>query len=214
LFRLFWIPESGAPADGGYVRYPWRDLLDILALESHRAGAYVVGEDLGTVEDFVRQELFERAVHSYRLLWFEPSRPDGGTWPFRALAAMTTHDLPTVAGLWSGADLAAQRALGLDPNEAATVALRDRLAGWVDADDSVPVVEVIERAYRLLGRSPCDLVSATLEDALAVEERPNMPGTVDEWPNWSIALPEPLEVLEQAALPRAIAAALDRPAGD
>ena len=75
----------------------------------------------------------------------------------------------------------------------------------------MPVVEVIERAYRLLGRSSCDLVSATLEDALAVEERPNMPGTVDQWPNWSMALPEPLEVLEQAALPSAVAAALDAP---
>ena len=83
------IFPSGTPADGGYVRYPWRDLLDILALESHRARAYVVGEDLGTVEDFSRQELLERAVHSYRLLWFEPSRPDRGTWPVRALGAIT-----------------------------------------------------------------------------------------------------------------------------
>jgi 4-alpha-glucanotransferase len=213
LFRLFWIPEGGVPSDGTYVRYPWRDLLDILALESHRAGAYVVGEDLGTVEDFTRQELFERGVLSYRLLWFEPSRPDSGAWPEQALAAVTTHDLPTVAGLWTGADLAVQHSLGLVPNDAGMAAIRDKLAGWIDADESTPVTEVIERTYRLLGRASCELVTATLEDALALEERPNVPGTVDEWPNWAIALPEALEDIEEAVLPRAIAAALDRPDG-
>src|SRR5207245_2103971 len=82
-------------------------MLDILALESHRAGAYVVGEDLGTVEDFVRRELSERGVLSYRLLWFEPHRPP--EFPVQALAAVTTRDLPTVAGLWTAADLAEAR---------------------------------------------------------------------------------------------------------
>jgi 4-alpha-glucanotransferase len=210
LFRLFWIPADGSPTEGTYVRYPWSDLLDILALESHRAGAYVVGEDLGTVEDFVRTELHQRGVLSYRLLWFEPDPPDSGTWPEQALAAVTTHDLPTVAGLWTGADLAAQETLGLAPNRDAVAAVRARLAGWIGAGDATPVTEVIERAYRLLGRGACHLKTATLEDAAAVEERPNMPGTTNEWPNWSIALPKPLEEIETDALAHAIAAGLGR----
>jgi 4-alpha-glucanotransferase len=213
LFRLFWIPEGGTPGDGTYVRYPWSDLLDILALESHRAGAYIVGEDLGTVEGWVRQELEQRGVLSYRLMWFESRPPDSGAWPEQALAAVTTHDLPTIAGLWSGADLAAQRSLGLAPSEAAMTAIRQKVARWVGGNDAAPVAEVIERAYRLLGQAPCALLTATLDDALAVEERPNMPGTVDRWPNWSIALPEPLDRVETTPLALRIADGLTRRGG-
>jgi 4-alpha-glucanotransferase len=216
LFRLFWIPPGAAPTEGTYVRYPWADLLDILALESHRAGAYVVGEDLGTVEDFMRPELYERQVLSYRLLWFEPTPPDGGEWPYQALAAVTTHDLPTIAGLWSGHDLEMQRRLDLRPNEAGTAAMRDKLAAWTGVPPDAPVEVVIERAYRLLDRAPCAVATATLDDALAVEERPNLPGTTDEAPNWSLALPVPLEELEKASLPEAIADAFSdraRPGG-
>jgi 4-alpha-glucanotransferase len=185
-------------------------LLDILALESHRAGAYIVGEDLGTVDDFTRRELGERAVLSYRLLWFEPTRPDSGIWPEQALAALTTHDLPTVAGFWTGADLEAQAALDLHPNRSATAAIRAKLAAWIGLGDDPPVAEVVERAYGLLGQSPCLIATATLEDALAVRERPNMPGTVDEWPNWSLALPRPLEELTGSPLAASIAAALNQ----
>ncbi|HEX2063700.1 MAG TPA: 4-alpha-glucanotransferase, partial [Acidimicrobiales bacterium] len=98
LFRLFWVPTGARPPEGAYVRYPWKDLVAILALESHRAGAYVVGEDLGTVEDMVREELGARSVMSYRLMWFEPRPPRD--YPGRSLAAVTTHDLPTIPGLW------------------------------------------------------------------------------------------------------------------
>jgi 4-alpha-glucanotransferase len=209
LFRQFWIPSGSGPVDGAYVRYPSSDLLDILALESHRAGAYIVGEDLGTVEDSTRQDLAGRGVLSYRLLWFEPSPPDRGRWPVEALAAVTTHDLPTIAGLWSGADLEAQRALNLHPNEAATLATRARLAAWLGIDDGAPVEDVIERAYQLLGQSPCLLTTATLDDALAVRERPNVPGTVEQWPNWSLALPQSLEDIQRLPLAAALAAALD-----
>src|SRR2546427_633375 len=102
LFRLYWIPRGSDPARGLYVRYPHRELLDILALESQRAGAYVVGEDLGTVEDWVREELAERRVLSTRLLWFEERPPRD--YPRESLAALTTHDLPTLAGVWEGSD--------------------------------------------------------------------------------------------------------------
>jgi 4-alpha-glucanotransferase len=210
LFRQFWIPSGARPADGTYVRYPSSELLDIVALESHRAGAYIVGEDLGTVEGSTRQELAGRGVLSYCLLWFEPSPPSSGRWPVEALAAVTTHDLPTVAGLWSGADLEAQQALHLHPNEGALRATRARLATWLGIDDDAPVEEVVERAYEVLGQSPCLLATATLDDALAVRERPNMPGTVEQWPNWSLALPGSLEELQRLPMAARLAAALNQ----
>jgi 4-alpha-glucanotransferase len=208
LFRLFWIPAGSTPAEGGYVRYPADDLLGIVALESHRAGAFVVGEDLGTVEAGVRARLADRGVLSYRVMWFE----DGPTskYPELAMAAVTTHDLPTIAGLWTGADLAEQRALGLEPNETALDSVRTRLSAATGRGRESPIVDVVEATHRLLADAPSLLVTATLEDALAVAERPNVPGTSHERPNWSIALPAPLETLETTPLALRIAAALAR----
>ncbi len=206
LFRLFWIPAGGSPRDGTYVRYPASDLLDILALESHRAGAFIVGEDLGTVEEATRIELEARQILSYRLLYFEPTPPGNGEWRRRAMAAATTHDLPTIAGLWTGSDAQARRDLGLTINEEAEAGLRAKVKAWTGADDNLPPAQVVDRVYRLLGDAPCALVTATLDDALTVEERPNVPGTVDEWPNWRLALPAPLEDLEHAPLAQSIAA--------
>jgi 4-alpha-glucanotransferase len=207
LFRQFWLTLGGGPGAGTYVRYPAAELLDILALESQRADAIVVGEDLGTVEDSVRVELAERDVLSYRLLWFESEPPE--RYPRPALAAITTHDLPTVGGLWTGADLRAQRSIGLEASEESEADLRRRLsdaAGLGDAEASV--AQVVEGAYRALARAPSAIVVATLDDALGVEERPNMPGTVDEWPNWSLALPSPLEDVQADPAVAAVARSL------
>lgn len=206
LFRLWWVLPGGSPRDGAYVRYPAEDLLAILAIESHRAAATIVGEDLGTVEDEVRRTLARWNVNSYRLLWFEESDPS--TWPAASLAAVTTHDLPTVAGLWDGSDLASQRRLGLAPNEASTRAIRDRLrtAGGL-ADDARPE-EAILAAYRRVARAPSRLVAVTLEDAVGETERPNVPGADGRRPNWSLALRAPLETLEAERLPHALAAVL------
>jgi 4-alpha-glucanotransferase len=208
LFRLFWIPMGMGPSEGAYVRYQYGEMLDILALESHRAGAYVVGEDLGTVEDFVRDELQARGVMSYRLLWFEPNRPP--EFPRQALAAVTTHDLPTVAGMWTGADLEEQRALGLDPNEEGARTIRAKLADWSGSPDDADPADVVVNTHRLLAEAPSMILTATLDDAAVVEERPNVPGTVDERPNWSIGLPVPLEELEGSPTATAIAEALRR----
>jgi 4-alpha-glucanotransferase len=208
LFRLWWVPEGASAADGAYVRYPASDLLDIVALECHRAGAYAVGEDLGTVEDSVRTELADRGVLSYRLLWFEEEGP--AKFPVQALGAVTTHDLPTIAGLWTGIDLANQRAIGEEPNEESTAAVRDHLQTLVGLDDDAPVDEVVARTYAALAQAPSMLLTAGLDDALGVEKRPNMPGTVDQWPNWRIPLPLSLEELQVDPRPRAVAAALDR----
>jgi len=194
LFRLFWIPEGCGPAHGAYVRYPYGDLLDILALESERAGAFVVGEDLGTVEEAVREEMHDRRILSYRLLWFE-ERPPAEYWP-ESLAALTTHDLPTLAGIWEGSD----------PDRA----IRERLRRYAGVGDDAETGDVAEAAYRALARSPSRLLTATLEDALCVAERPNKPGTTTEWPNWSLALPLSLEELRRDPRPARLAAVLRR----
>lgn len=208
LFRLFWIPVGTEPKDGAYVHGHPRDLLAIVALESQRAKAAIVGEDLGTVEDDARVQLAAMHILSYRLLWFEKTPPSH--FPERALAAVTTHDLPTVAGLWCDSDLNAQRRLGLSPNEAGTAAIKARIRRLTRAAPDTPVTEVIARVHEALGRAPSRLVTATLDDAMAVEERPNMPATTDEWPNWRLALPRPIESLARSPLAQRIAKALCR----
>jgi 4-alpha-glucanotransferase len=208
LFRLYWIPKGVGPAGGGYVRYPARDLIDILALESHRAKAFVVGEDLGTVEKEIRDELRKRRILSYRLLWFEKKKPSA--YPRLAMAAVTTHDLPTIAGLWSGYDLEKQKQLKLNPNEEATREIKNRLAKWTRLSPSAPTDEVIVRTHLLLSHAPSALLTATLEDALGVQERPNMPNATSQWPNWSIPVPASLEEIEKDPLIRKVAGALGK----
>jgi 4-alpha-glucanotransferase len=193
LSRLFWVPEGRSPREGVYVSYPWEDLLNVVALEATRAGAFVVGEDLGTVEPWFREALAQWGVLSYRLLWFEDAPVTA--WPKGALAAVTTHDLPTVAGVVSGADIKARHAMGVavdDEAERSVVERLERVVGRTDAS----IEETVVAAYHAVASTPSLLVTATLEDALGVEERPNMPGTTDQWPNWSLALPDPIEDLE------------------
>ncbi len=207
LFRLFWIPQSFGPTRGTYVRYRADELLAILALESQRSGAFIVGEDLGTVEPDTRRGLAEHQVASFRVLMFEQHPPE--SYPIMAMAASTTHDLPTLAGLWTGQDEAARRAIGL-PKSEAIFEVRRHLAQTAGLADDAPVAEVIEATYRLLARAPSLVLLATLDDALASPDRPNMPGTSLEWPNWRLPLPGGLEALETAELPVQIAQALAR----
>jgi 4-alpha-glucanotransferase len=110
--------------------------------------------------------------------------------------------------MWSGADLEEQEELGLEPNVEGTNAIRRRLEEWLGLADDAPVDDVIVGAYRLLGQAPSWLVTGTLEDALAVEERPNVPGTTDERPNWCLALPEYVEELTEDPLVLQVADAL------
>jgi 4-alpha-glucanotransferase len=208
LFRLYWIPAGLGPKRGAYVQYAADELLAIVAVESHRAGAWVAGEDLGTVEKDVRRRLAENRMLSYRLLWFEDKRPD--KYPKRSMAAITTHDLPTVAGIWSGYDMNARREIGLSADEESYAKIRKRLLAATTLSDDESPSEAIRKAYEALARAPSSVLVANLDDALAVSERPNMPGTVDEWPNWSLALPTLLEEIEEAALPAAIAKCLSR----
>jgi 4-alpha-glucanotransferase len=208
LFRLFWIPVGGEPGSGAYVWGNARDLLAIVALESLRARAIIVGEDLGTVDDEARDALAARRVLSYRLLWFEKESPSH--YPEQALAAVTTHDLPTIAGLWTGSDLAVQKELGLSPNEQGTREIAARVKRMTRATPRTPTTTLVARVHESLAQAPSRILTATLDDAMAVEERPNMPATTDEWPNWSLALPEPIETLEENRVAVRIARALRR----
>ncbi|HDP25823.1 MAG TPA: 4-alpha-glucanotransferase [Deltaproteobacteria bacterium] len=198
LFRQFWIPKGMSPAMGAYVRFPAQDLLAIIALESYRSGAFIVGEDLGTVQQEVRRKLAQHHMLSSRLLWFEEKPP--GEYPKLALASVTTHDLPTIAGLWSGTDLHVQQNLGLRPNVDGTRQIRNRLKKIINAPRNTPIDEVIKKTHRMLAGSPSLIVTATLDDALGVHERPNMPGTLSQWPNWSISLPLSREEIEDHPL--------------
>lgn len=209
LFRLFWIPQGMSAAEGGYVRYNADEMLAIVALESVRAKAYVVGEDLGTVEESTREKLAAHRILSYRLLWFEKEHPR--EFPCEALAAVTTHDLPTVRGLWTGSDLEKQRKLGLNPNEEGTREIHDRLQKMAHLKEGGASEEVIASAYALLAEAPSRILTAALDDAAAVDERPNIPATTSEQnPNWSMALPVPIEDLMGHDLPRTIAKSLQR----
>jgi 4-alpha-glucanotransferase len=208
LFRLYWIPDGMPSSAGTYVRYPARDLLSILALESHRAGAYIIGEDLGTVEAEVRAEMSKRNMLSYRVMWFERAPPS--SYPRLSLATVTNHDLPTIAGVWTGADVEEQQRVLGSSNVDGANAIRERLRKLASCPDDTPVEEVIERAYALLADAPNMVKIATLEDALAVRRRPNMPGTTTERPNWSLPLPLSIEALERDPLVTRIAQLLSR----
>jgi glycogen operon protein len=166
LARLFWIPDGATAAEGAYVRYPFEHLLGALALESRRAQCLVVGEDLGTVPEGFRERLDAADVLSYRVLWFERDAdvfraPE--SYPAKAVACVSTHDLPTIRGWWSAAGAADKEALGLaGMDEVATARALNRFIGTT--------------------RSALALVQA---DDLSGESTPlNVPGTDRERPNW------------------------------
>ncbi|MFN8018352.1 MAG: 4-alpha-glucanotransferase [Acidimicrobiales bacterium] len=206
LLRLFWIPPGGRPADGAYVHGVGSELVDLVALESARAGGLVVGEDLGTVEPGTRDLLRERGLLSTRLLWFEDE--PASAWPTQAQASITTHDLPTVAGAWTGTDLADQRAAGVTVPADGDELFRHRLRVAGACDDSATVDHVAVAAHAAIGSSPCLLATAALDDLLGAVHRPNVPGTIDEHPNWRIPLPHPIEALDEQPLASAIVEAI------
>lgn len=207
--RLFWIPKGRPASEGAYVLYPFEDLLAIIALESVRAKTLVIGEDLGTVPDWVREHLSKACVLSYRVFYFE--RHQDGTWkapgeyPEQALAVVTTHDLPTLTGYWSGEDIRTRIGLGFFPEEESRRRLlddreRDKgrmlaalkreglLPGGIEEDPAkVPVMtqELCRAIHTFLARTPSWVVLANLEDGLEEVAQTNMPGTVDTHPNWN-----------------------------
>jgi 4-alpha-glucanotransferase len=195
LFRLFWIPDGKTAAQGAYVKYPAQVLLSLLAGESRRAHAFVIGEDLGLVEPAVRRNLRKKGSLSYRLVWFEGSDPD--SWPRDRVAAVGTHDLPTVAGIWTRSE-----------PEHRLHHLREKLASMTHLPDETPPIDVAVAVYERLARGRTRMVLVSMEDALGVHERPNVPGTTSEMPNWRLALPIPIEEIEKIEGPQRIAEAM------
>lgn len=208
LLRLWWIPKGENATKGAYVYYPVKDMLAILALESHRHQCSVIGEDLGTVPDEIVGILRDAGVHSYKVFFFETSKEDGGYlspshYAEQSMAALCTHDMPTLRGFWHCDDLKMGRELGLYPDEEQLQGLfNDRLkskqgildsVAWhgflpegVGRDAStVPMDSYLSEALQLhVAAGSSALLSVQLEDWLEMDKPVNIPGTVDEYPNW------------------------------
>jgi len=206
LRRLYWIPDGAKAGSGAYIAYPFHDMLRVLALESWRNRCLVVGEDLGTVPEGLRSDLHEAEVLSYRVLLFE--RDDNGfrppeTYPEKALAVVSTHDLPTIEGYWRDRDIEWRVGLGYWPTDkereaafAARTREREELIAALKAADVLPPDRnygttpqplpegVLEAVHHFLARSPARLFMVQMEDAAGEVEQANLPGTFKEHPNW------------------------------
>jgi 4-alpha-glucanotransferase len=194
LFRLFWVPPTGA-RDGAYVTQDRDALLDLLALEAHRARAWVIGEDLGNVMEGVREELELRGILRTRVLWFEQDAPP--TWDRQGLATVTTHDLPAVATVWERSDPAADRVPNPDAEAARLARLRDDLIARSGLAPDADTASACVRTAELIATSGCDLALFQLDDAVAATHRINVPGTDARLrpDNWNVPLPVLLDEL-------------------
>ncbi|KRV46357.1 4-alpha-glucanotransferase [Wenjunlia vitaminophila] len=230
LFRLWWVPRGRPPQEGTYVRHDAEAMLGVLALEAHRAGAVVIGEDLGTVESGVRERLAERGVLGTSVLWFEHD-PDGdgaplppGRWRTGCLATATTHDLPSTAAHLTGEHVDLRDRLGLltRPAEQVRAEAEREVAGWLALLERQGLLPegvrdeetVIAAVYRFLLRTPATLVGVWLPDAVGDRRPQNVPGTCAEYPNWRLPVadasgrPRTLEQLASASRLHALVNAL------
>jgi 4-alpha-glucanotransferase len=220
LFRLWWVPPGSSPGLGTYVRYDHEALVGILALEAHRAGALVIGEDLGTVEPWVRDYLADRGILGTSVLWFErdadgtPLPPD--RWRRLSLATVTTHDLPPTAGYLRGEHLRIRAELGLltrAEEEERAHDEADRQA-WLTAlrargllREGAGERETVEALHRYVAATPAVLVGVALTDAVGDVRAQNQPGTSVQYPNWCVPLADdhghPLLLEDVVSSPRA-----------
>lgn len=198
LQRIYLVPSGFSAREGVYVRTPLEALLAVIATESRKHRCIVIGEDLGTVPEGFRERLADRGIWSYRVMIFERNHDGSFMAPDRyasdALVTFSTHDLPTFAGWASGHDLQTKRALGLDPGEsdeqrhwalAAFRAVAHRSEGAIDFHDAVG----------FLVRTPSRILAVAMEDLQQVRDQPNIPGTINEHPNWRRKLPLAIEAV-------------------
>lgn len=204
LFRLWWVPAGRPPSEGTYVRFDHDALIGILALEAHRAGALVVGEDLGTVEPWVRDYLAERGILGTSILWFEQNWDEGTAlppekWRELCLAAVTTHDLPPTAGYLAGEHIRIRAELGLltrSVEEELRIDAQERemwldllvARGWLADTARGDEQAVVLGLHRALAATPSRLLGIALTDAVGDRRAINQPGTDTEYPNWRIPL--------------------------
>ena len=205
LFRMWWVPANGTARDGTYVAYDVDALLGVVTLEAERAGAVVIGEDLGTVTPVVRRELADRHVLGTSVLWFEREDPvDGepgplrplGEWRSEAAASVTTHDLPTALGWLRGEHVRVRTELGLldDPAAEEKAWQRERQemvellrgAGLVGRDPSDD--ELVEALNLAVAATPSRIVLVAPGDVIGDLRQPNLPGTTEAYPNWRLPL--------------------------
>lgn len=229
LFRLWWVPSGLGPRNGAYVRYNHEAMVGILALEAYRAQALVVGEDLGTVEPWVRDYLADRGILGTSVAWFEygsDGRPlDPSRWREYCMASVTTHDLPPTLGYIRGDHVRLRDDLGLltepleeemehaDREQQAFVdILRDK--GLLGPDETDPV-EILVALHAYIRASPARVLQVALADAVGERRTQNQPGTIDEYPNWRVPLRDQddqqveLEDIFTADLPTRIAAVMN-----
>ena len=199
LSRLFWIPDGMPGAMGAYVHYPMAAMLGELSLESHRAKCLVIGEDLGTVAPGFREQMTEANILSYRVVFFEREKNGLGfdpasSYPEKAVACVSTHDLPTLAGWWKGAEIAERRAIGsftpaeADHAEAERQVERRKLAEALGnpglADNPEASFELVRDLHRFIAATPSMMVVAQADDLVGEQVAVNLPGTDTERPNW------------------------------
>ncbi len=226
LTRLFVVPDGASPAEGAYLAYPLADLVGHVALESQRRACMVVGEDLGTVPEGFRETLTSADILGMRVLWFERRGADvlsPADYPALSVACVATHDLPTLAGWWLGADIAERLALGLVSLDDAQIEIGERLSekralvaalaglGLVDegTDFAAPMSDALAGAvHAFLAGSGSLLASAQLDDLSGDRNAANLPGTDRERPNWRHKLTLDVEALFASPRAREILAAL------
>jgi 4-alpha-glucanotransferase len=210
LARLWVVPQGAVSGEGAYLRFPMRDMLRLVRMESRRHRAIVLGEDLGTLPDGFREQLQSSAVAGMRVLWFER---DGDRfippwhWSPDAVAMTSTHDLPTVAGWWTGRDIEWRERLGhpAAPSDRPARA-HDRALLWRSFQESGSASgemaesgeAAADSAAAHIGTAACALALLPIEDALALPEQPNVPGTIDEHPNWRRRMPGEVEGMLKA----------------
>ncbi|AKU17391.1 4-alpha-glucanotransferase [Luteipulveratus mongoliensis] len=204
LFRLWWVPKGRQALEGTYVRYDHEALVGILALEAQRAGALVIGEDLGTVEDWVRDYLSDRGLLGTSILWFEredgvqPKSPE--SYRELCLATVTTHDLPPTAGYLDGEHIRVRNQLGLltrslEEETAADDAQREAVLAELRRrnllTESASVEDQVDALHRYLTWSPARLIGVAVSDLVGDVRTINQPGTDEEYPNWRLPLAGP-----------------------
>ncbi|MEJ2856568.1 MULTISPECIES: 4-alpha-glucanotransferase [unclassified Saccharothrix] len=221
LWRLWWIPPGEPPKRGTYVRYDAEAMLAVLTLEAHRANAVVVGEDLGTVEPKVTEQLHAHGMLSSAVLWFQRDYKQPGhplkpphTWTTSAMASISTHDLPTVAGFLRAEHVRVRAELGqfagdVEREYRSAATERAQLEELLKAE-GVPADDLVTALHSLLAKAPSLLLLTSPQDALGETRQPNLPGTVDQYPNWRIPLPVRVVELFTDARVRRIAGVLRR----